>query len=196
MAATHLLDKAPRKRAATGTGDPAQSTIDFLPTAALGPRKLKTTVEAVIYCNDPVAAPLHRSLAAALDAGMIFIAFGIFSLIFYLLAGTITWNPATIAAFAAALALITLFYGLIWAMFGRETPGMHLTQLRLINFDGYPPDGKSRALRVAGSWLSFCSGTIGLLWAIVDEENLTWHDHMSKTFPTLRESNGTFFQQR
>ncbi len=190
------MDKAPRKRAAMGTGDAAQSTIDFLPAAPLGPRKLKTTVEAVIYCNDPVAAPLHRSLAAALDASMIVIALGVFSIVFHVIAGPIAWNVVTIAAFAAAFALITLFYGLIWALFGRETPGMHWTQLRLINFDGYPPDGKSRALRVAGSWLSFCSGTIGLLWAIVDEENLTWHDHMSKTFPTLRESNSTFFQQR
>jgi len=23
-----------------------------------------------------------------------------------------------------------------------------------------------------------------LVWALVDEENLTWHDHISKTFPT------------
>ncbi len=196
MAATHALDRAPRRAAHAGTGDPAQSTIDFLPNAPLGPRKLKTTVEAVIYCNDPVAAPLHRSLAAALDASMIFIGFGVFSIVFHVLAGTIAWNAATMATFAAAFVLITLFYGVIWAMFGRETPGMHWTQLRLINFDGCPPDGKSRALRIAGSWLSFCSGTIGLLWAIVDEENLTWHDHMSKTFPTLRESNSTFFQQR
>jgi hypothetical protein len=25
---------------------------------------------------------------------------------------------------------------------------------------------------------------LGMLWALVDEEALTWHDHMSKTFPT------------
>jgi hypothetical protein len=23
------------------------------------------------------------------------------------------------------------------------------------------------------------------VWALVDEESLTWHDHISKTFPTL-----------
>ena len=27
-------------------------------------------------------------------------------------------------------------------------------------------------------------GGLGLVWALVDEENLTWHDHISKTFPT------------
>jgi hypothetical protein len=24
-----------------------------------------------------------------------------------------------------------------------------------------------------------------LVWALVDEESLTWHDHISKTFPTI-----------
>jgi hypothetical protein len=25
----------------------------------------------------------------------------------------------------------------------------------------------------------------GLIWALVDEDSLTWHDHISGTFPTL-----------
>ena len=35
------------------------------------------------------------------------------------------------------------------------------------------------------SLLSACPG-LGLVWALVDEENLTWHDHISKTFPTTQ----------
>jgi hypothetical protein len=58
----------------------------------------------------------------------------------------------------------------------------------LINFDGFPPDGRARALRLMGGWISILSGGLGLVWALLDEEGLTWHDHMSKTFPTLRES--------
>jgi hypothetical protein len=34
-----------------------------------------------------------------------------------------------------------------------------------------------------------------LLWALADEEKLTWHDHMSKTFPTLQESNRVFYRE-
>jgi hypothetical protein len=26
---------------------------------------------------------------------------------------------------------------------------------------------------------------MGLIWALVDEDSLTWHDHISSTFPTL-----------
>jgi uncharacterized RDD family membrane protein YckC len=96
----------------------------------------------------------------------------------------------------AVLALVAMLYGLIWAIAGRETAGMIFTDLQLITFDGFPLDGRSRALRLASTWLSFCSGGLGLVWAVADEENLTWHDHISKTFPTIREIPGTFVKQR
>jgi hypothetical protein len=39
-------------------------------------------------------------------------------------------------------------------------------------------------MRQLASVLSLISAGLGLVWALVDEENLTWHDHISKTFPT------------
>jgi hypothetical protein len=38
--------------------------------------------------------------------------------------------------------------------------------------------------RLASGALSFCAAGLGFLWALVDEETLTWHDHISRTFPT------------
>lgn len=172
-----------------------QTTLDFLPTASpQKSRTLKTNVEAVIYCDAPVAGPMHRAMAAILDASMIFIAFGIFLVIFQIFGGAFAWSKQNIAFFAMALGLISMFYGFVWMLAGRETMGMSWADLRIVNFNGFPPDRKSRALRMVGCWLSFCSGMIGILWALVDEESLTWHDHMSKTFPTLRESNTGFFR--
>ncbi len=196
LAAQSAVRSASRREFSADSSHSTQSTIEFLPAALAAPRKLKTSVEAVIYCNEPVAAPLHRMLAGALDASMILLASGLFTIIYSLCGGVIRSDGRSLAMFAGAFGLIALFYGLLWAIWGRETPGMNWTHLRLINFDGFAPDGKSRALRMAGTWLSFCSGTIGLFWALVDEENLTWHDHMSKTFPTLKESNSSFFRQR
>jgi hypothetical protein len=46
------------------------------------------------------------------------------------------------------------------------------------------PLASKRALRQMVSLLSLLSAGLGLVWALVDEENLTWHDHISKTFPT------------
>jgi len=46
-------------------------------------------VEAVIYCDAPVALPVHRLMAAAFDASMILIALGVFLAIFFLSGGQI-----------------------------------------------------------------------------------------------------------
>jgi uncharacterized RDD family membrane protein YckC len=89
-----------------------------------------------------------------------------------------------------------MFYGLLWIWADRQTVGMRCTGLRLIDFDGFPADRRARSLRAIGACLSFCAGGLGLLWALADEEKLAWHDHMSKTFPTIEESNRSFFQKR
>ena len=191
-----LRSNTPRTSATRRTPHPNQSTLDFLPIAPQSARTLKTTVEAVIYCDAPVATSMHRFVAAALDSSMIGIGCGIFLTIFNLGGGGVIWNRLSLGMCAAALILVALLYGLLFALCGRETAGMRWTELQLINFDGFPPDARSRAIRLVGTWLSFGSGTIGLLWALVDEESLTWHDHMSKTFPTVRESHGIFVRQR
>ncbi len=49
------------------------------------------------------------------------------------------------------------------------------------------PDAHARATVSTArprAFLSLMAGGIGLLWGLVDEETLTWHDHISKTFPT------------
>jgi uncharacterized RDD family membrane protein YckC len=190
------LKVPPRKHVAN---DPRgeQSTLDFLPSPAVqSARTLKTTVEAVIYCDSPVATPFHRAIAALLDASMILIGMGLFLAIFEVFGGPFSWTRQNIMIWIGAAALIGMFYGFIWSLCGRETAGMNWTDLRIINFNGFPPDGKSRAVRLVGCWLSFCSGMIGIFWALMDEEGLTWHDHMSKTFPTVREKHTTLGRQR
>ncbi len=131
-----------------------------------------------------------------LDASMIFLGVGIFLAIFEIFGGPFTWTKQNIMIWIAVVGLISMFYGFVWTICGRETAGMSWTDLRIINFNGFPPDGKSRAVRLIGCWLSYCSGTIGILWALMDEEGLTWHDHMSKTFPTAREKHTTLVRQR
>ena len=163
-----------------------------LPSAPQTPRRLKTNVDAVIGCDVQAANPKQRAAAAALDGVMIGIAFSLFLAIFHLLGGAIVANQQTAVVLAAALFVIAVFYGLVWALADRETAGMRWVDLRLIDFDGFPPEPRSRALRLTACCLSFSAGGLGVLWALMDEERLTWHDHMSKTFPTLKESDSSF----
>jgi uncharacterized RDD family membrane protein YckC len=173
-----------------------QASLDFIPASPSRGRKLKTDVEAQVFCDQPVATPTHRLVASAIDAAMILIGFGLLSITFEGLGGQFGSGKMFWIGMGATLVLVSLLYGLIWAISGRETAGMRMTDLQLITFDGFQLDARSRALRFASAWLSFCSGGLGLLWAMADEENLTWHDHISKTFPTIREIPGTFVRQR
>jgi uncharacterized RDD family membrane protein YckC len=176
----------PRK---SRTIDESQATLDFLQPATNPSKTLKTSAEAVIYCDAIAASPMHRSTAAALDAAMVLLGFGIVLGIFQFVGKPVGLTRNAFLILGGMMVLTAMFYSLLFAIAGALTPGMRWTELRLINFDGFPPDARSRAFRLAGGWISILSGGLGLVWALLDEEGLTWHDHMSKTFPTLRESN-------
>lgn len=174
----------------------SQGRLDFLSPAPVKGRRLKTDVEAQVFCDQPVATPMHRFIAAAIDGVFVIFGFGLLVTLFEVLGGRFGSGKMFWAVLAAVFALVALFYGLLWAIAGRETAGMRLTDLQLITFDGFEVDARTRALRFAAACLSFCSGGLGLLWAVADEENLTWHDHISKTFPTVREVPMAFVRQR
>ena len=160
----------------------SQQSLDF--HGAAGSGRLGTQVEAVIYCDAPVALPVHRLMAAAVDGSMILMAMGLFVVIFYLSGGHIIVSKQTVPLLAGVMAAVALFYRLLWCLADGDTPGMRFAGLRLVNFDGRRPDRHQRGIRQAAYLLSLLSAGLGLVWALVDEENLTWHDHISKTFPT------------
>src|ERR1041385_398241 len=136
---------------------PNQEKLDLLPPAPAAPKKLSTTVAAVIYCDAPVAHPLHRAIAAALDWSMVLMGIGIFLLAFRFLGGSIVLSKANLPVFGGVVAMIALTYGLTWSIAATETPGMRWTKLRLIPFDGFPPEPRHRALRFIGTFLSHCT---------------------------------------
>jgi uncharacterized RDD family membrane protein YckC len=164
-------------------GPDSQQSLEFhgAPMNALG---LGTEVHAVIYCDAPVALPAHRMIAAAFDASMVLIAVGLFLGIFFLSGGMLMLSKENAPFLISVAALLALFYRFLWVLGNGETPGMRFAGLRLVNFDGRSPDRDQRAFRQVSSLLSFLSAGLGLVWALVDEESLTWHDHISKTFPT------------
>lgn len=172
-----------------------QGSLDFLPPALATPRTLGTTVEAVIYCEDPVATRMHRAIAAAFDWSMVLIAYGLFLLAFSLCGGGFVLTRTNLILFGAVLPMLGCIYGLLWAVAGTETAGMQWANLRLTTFDGFPPERNQRLMRFAGSCLSLCA-VIGLLWSFADEESLAWPDHISRTFPTPRRVDSQIFHRR
>jgi uncharacterized RDD family membrane protein YckC len=163
----------------------SQQALDFNFHPAAGAEGSAMHVQAVIYCDAPVALPTHRMIAAAFDASMILVAVGVFLGIFFLSGGDIALTRANIPFFIGVVVLVALFYRSLWCLANGDSPGMRFAGLRLVDFDGRAPDRDQRGMRQLAGLLSVVSAGLGLVWALVDEESLTWHDHISKTFPTV-----------
>lgn len=138
----------------------------------------------VIVCEAPVAIPLHRVIAAAVDLSAILVAVGIFLAIFYLGGGQMVLTKQTVPFLLGVALVIGIFYRFVWVNANCDTPGMRFAGLKLVDFDGRDPSREQRGMRQIAGLLSMLSAGLGLVWALVDEESLTWHDHISKTFPT------------
>ena len=122
--------------------------LDFLPPAPPKARTLGTTVEAVIFCDDPVASSLHRAVAAGLDWSMVLLAYGLFLLVFRLAGGEFVFDKASLLMIGAVLPVLGCLYGLTWAIAGKETPGMRWANLRFTTFDGFPAGAESASFAI------------------------------------------------
>ncbi len=137
-----------------------------------------------LYCDARVALTPQRVLAAVSDGAAVILGTALFlglaawSGVDFAIRGNVYWLPLAIAVVVAVL------YRGIWCLVNRDTPGMRLAGLRLVDFDGRTPRRDHRIVRQFAGVLSLVSAGVGLIWALVDEESLTWHDHISKTFPT------------
>jgi len=173
-----------------------QTELDFLPAAPPAPRTLKTKVEASIFCDAVVATLTHRFFGGFIDFTLILLQYAVCLASYYGMGGEFPVNRVGYLIFALGFVLIAMLYGLVWAMGNVETPGMRCARLKLTNFDGFPPEPGQRLWRYFGTCLSFATCGFGLLWALTDEEALTWQDHISKTFPTFHKIETNFYKAR
>jgi uncharacterized RDD family membrane protein YckC len=129
----------------------------------------------------------RRSLAGALDALVIFVALAGFGYIFFRITGSAP-ELRSLRQFRFAASLIAGFVGGLWFMyqyaflvFSGTTPGLRLTRLAVAGFDGVPASRKLRRWRVLASLLSCLSLGLGYVWCFMDEDQLSWHDRITKT---------------
>ncbi|MGA2327132.1 MAG: RDD family protein [Bryobacteraceae bacterium] len=149
-----------------------------------------------VYDEAPIASTRVRLRAAFLDAALCAVGVGFAAAVFHLFGGAFALGRKTAVFYAGAVTAMLLAYHLFWCLLGRETAGMRCFRLRLLTFDGSPPGWRLRLFRFAATCLGLSAVGLGLVWALVDEEGLTWHDHMSKTFPTVHDPNpGTFHRK-
>jgi uncharacterized RDD family membrane protein YckC len=164
----------------------AQQSLEFVGPLPLGNHALKTSVEARIYCNAPIAQTPLRIMAAIADSCVGVVGVGVYVATFRLMGQELVWTNQMLLSCLAAAVVISLFYRVLYCLANGDTPGTRWAGLRLVDFDGRTPTRKQRFQRLAGGFVGMLAVGLGLFWALYDEERLTWHDQMSETFPTFR----------
>ncbi|MFM2126087.1 MAG: hypothetical protein RL328_2538 [Acidobacteriota bacterium] len=139
-----------------------------------------------LYCDARVALPTHRAVAAAMDCAVVVLASLLFAAGAYYADVNLALPKNAWLVPAGIVAVVTILYRGLWCLANSDTPGMKFAGLQLVDFDGRRPHLRGRVIRQVAGVLSLAAAGVGLLWALVDEESLTWHDHISKTFPTAK----------
>lgn len=151
----------------------------------MGQAEVLAPPQSSIICDAPVAPAPLRLEAALIDTAIMAVPCLISVGLFWCVGGKINVDKHIVPFLLMALATVPLLYKLLWAFAGCDTIGMRQAGLQLVDFDGNPPSQARRYQRLLGSILSFLAAGIGLVWSLVDEDHLTWHDHISSTFPTI-----------
>lgn len=136
----------------------------------------------------PVASIDDRRLAALIDLACLLFAYGGFLMLFGSLGGQFTLSKLTAAVYSTTFAIVYLQYFALFTIFGGTTPGMMMRNLQVTSFSGEPPTPRQMLLRSAGYILSAGTFFLGFLWAMWDEDQLTWHDRLSRTYLSTAES--------
>ena len=175
QAKVELKRAKPRRKSAEN-----QQRLDFL-----GVEEVVSPPQSHIICDAPVAPAMLRTEAALIDGAIMLSPIIVGLAIFLYEGGQIILNKSTAPYWIAVVFTAPILYKLLWSWAGRDSVGMSAMGLRLVDFDGNPPSRERRYQRSLASFISFLAAGIGLVWALVDEDTLTWHDHMSSTFPTM-----------
>jgi uncharacterized RDD family membrane protein YckC len=164
----------------SSAGNPAPNTN------AIAPKQNDLTETYGLY---PVASLEERRFAAAIDIACLLFAYGGFLALFGSLGGQFTISKLSAAVYGLTFAIVYLQYFALFTIFGGTTPGMMFRGLQVTSFTGEAPTPRQMLLRAAGYILSAGTLFLGFFWAWWDEDALTWHDRLSKTYLSVLQTH-------
>jgi uncharacterized RDD family membrane protein YckC len=127
------------------------------------------------------AAPKRRVLAGACDGLVVGAAVAVFGYVALRVIGSpLPWRAQT-EIVAGLIAVFWPAYQYAFLVFCGKTPGLRVAGLRLQRFDGGSTSRSLRQWRVLASVLSAASLGLGYLWCFLDEDQLSWHDRITRT---------------
>ena len=136
------------------------------------------------------SAALNRRVAAALaDATIVASALAVFGYIILRIVGTTPPWRTEVAFLGGMFALFWAAYQYAFLVFCGKTLGLLMTRLEVRKFDGAMVSRKLRRWRALASILSLASLCLGYAWCFFDEDELSWHDRITRTHLAPRNSS-------
>lgn len=129
----------------------------------------------------------QRSIAAIVDVSSVATAALLFDFIFVRLAEDDPHSRMALLCGLGVMAILWILFQYLFLVHGNGTPGMLLADLELATFDGKAVPVNGRRCRALATVLSAFSLGFGYAWALIDEDQLGWHDRITGTM--LRSTN-------
>ena len=131
----------------------------------------------------PQTAAYHlRLMATSVDMLLVLGGFVAFSATFAKVSGPIELGIPLAAAAGIILVTLYLAYQLIFFTLSDQTPGMRYARIGLCTFSDENPSRAAMRKRVLAQIVAVVPLGLGLLWAVLDEDRLGWHDRISRMY--------------
>ena len=79
------------------------------------------------------------------------------------------------------MALLLLYQALFFS-FGDQTPGMRFARIGLCTLSDENPTRAAMRRRIAAQLVAVCPLGLGLVWSLLDDHGLGWHDRISRMY--------------
>lgn len=171
--------------AAPAWATPAWPGIELEPQPQPEPRQAVAEASqaeaAPVLALDPAPATL-RLLAMVVDCALVTGSLLAAALLAASRARVLPDLRTTEIGMGVALFLVAGFYEALFFTFGRTTPGMLYARVRLATFEGLRPTRAERYRRLWSLLVSVLPAGLGVAWSLFDENHLSWHDRLSRTY--------------
>ena len=131
----------------------------------------------------PQTAPLELRFMSSLVDGILVAGGALAFVAAYARAGgELLLGLPGLGAILGVLAVTHVLYQLLFFTFSDQTPGMRYARIGLCTFSDDNPTRAQMRRRILAQAIAVCPLGIGLLWVVLDDDGLGWHDRISRMY--------------
>ncbi len=131
----------------------------------------------------PQTAPLElRAMATAVDLIVVGLAFTLFVGVTAHFAHRVPMGVPGAITGAITYAVLYPTYELLFFTLSDQTPGMRYARIGLCTLTDENPTRAAIRKRILAQLVALCPFGLGVLWALLDEDGLGWHDRISRMY--------------